>query len=161
MLSEADLAHLRHAVQLSQRARERGNHPFVALLVGANGEVLAEAENTVLQGDDPTAHAEMNLVRLVAGRYDAETLARCTLFSSAEPCAMCAAAIHWSGIGRLVYALSLERLYRLRAAEAAARTLRLPCREVLASCAHPIEVVGPELEAEAEQVHLGYWQADS
>jgi tRNA(Arg) A34 adenosine deaminase TadA len=113
MLSEADLGHLRRAIQLAGAAREHGNHPFGALLVSAGGELLAEAENAVVTDRDCTAHAELNLVRLVSRRFDREALAGSTLFSSTEPCAMCAGAIHWSGIGRVVYALSEERLYRL------------------------------------------------
>lgn len=157
MLSQADLSHLRRAIDLARMAREHGNHPFGALLVGADGEVLAEAENSVLTDHDCTAHAELNLVRLVCKRYDMATLAGSTLFSSAEPCAMCAGAIHWSGIGRVVYALSEERLYQLSGDDPADRPLKLPCRKVLARCARPIEVCGPALEAEAEEVHRGFW----
>jgi len=158
MLSEVDLSHLRRAIDLARMAREHGNHPFGALLVGAQGELLLEAENSVLTDQDCTAHAELNLVRLASRRYDMATLAGSTLYSSTEPCAMCAGAIHWSGIGRLVYALSEERLYRLTGDDPADRPLKLPCRKVLARCARQIEVCGPALEAEAEQVHYGFWR---
>jgi tRNA(Arg) A34 adenosine deaminase TadA len=158
VLSEADLSYLRRAIDLAKMAREHGNHPFGALLVGADGEVLAEAENSVLTDRDCTAHAELNLVRLACRRYDMATLAGSTLFSSTEPCAMCAGAIHWSGIGRVVYALSEERLYQVTGDDPADRPLKLPCREVLARCARPIEVSGPALEAEAELVHRGFWR---
>jgi tRNA(Arg) A34 adenosine deaminase TadA len=157
MLSEADLGHLRRAIHLARTAREHGNHPFGALLVGAGGELLAEAENSVVTDRDCTAHAELNLVRLASGRYDRDTLAGSTLFSSTEPCAMCAGAIHWSGIGRVVYALPEERLYQLTGHSPAGKPLDLPCREVFARCARPIEVAGPALEAEAEEVHRGFW----
>ena len=158
MLSQIDLSHLHRAIHLAKTAREHGNHPFGALLVAAKGEVLAEAENSVVTDRDCTAHAELNLVRLVSGRYDMDTLAGSTLFSSTEPCAMCAGAIHWSGIGRVVYALPEERLYQLTQDDPAVSSLKLPCREVFARCARPIEVVGPALEAEAEQVHLDFWR---
>jgi tRNA(Arg) A34 adenosine deaminase TadA len=157
MLSEGDLRHLRRAIHLAAMARSHGNHPFGALLVGASGEVLAEAENSVVTDRDCTAHAELNLVRLVSGRYDREALAGCTLFSSTEPCAMCAGAIHWSGIGRVVYALPAERLYRLTGHDPGEEPLDLPCREVFARCARTIEVAGPALEEEAEEVHRGFW----
>jgi tRNA(Arg) A34 adenosine deaminase TadA len=158
MLSEVDLSHLRRAIYLAKMAREHGNHPFGALLVGAKGMVLAEAENSVMTDQDCTAHAELNLVRLVSGRYDIDTLAGGTLYSSTEPCAMCAGAIHWSGIGRVVYALPEECLYQLAGDDPAERPLKLPCREVFARCARPIKIVGPALEAEAEQVHRGFWR---
>lgn len=156
MLSE-DHVFLRRAIQLAWSARQNGNYPFGAVLVGVGGEVLAEADNTVLTDHDCTAHAELNLVRLVSGEYDLGTLAECTLYSSTEPCAMCAGAIHWSGIGRVVYALSEERLYQLTSNGPADRPLLLPCREVLARTSQPIEVDGPLLEGEAERVHLGFW----
>jgi tRNA(Arg) A34 adenosine deaminase TadA len=158
MLSEVDLSHLRRAIRLAETARERGNHPFGALLVGAGGELLAEAENLVVTDRDCTAHAELNLVRLVSGRYDAQALGGSTLFSSTEPCAMCAGAIYWSGIGRVVYALSAERLVQLTGHEPGEAPLNLPCKEVFARGARAIEVAGPALEAEAEEVHRGFWR---
>ena len=157
MLSETDLSNLRRAIELARMAREHGNHPFGALVALPSGEVLAEAENSVVTGRDCTAHAELNLVRLVSGRYAPEALAGCTLFTSTEPCAMCAGAIHWSGIGRVVYALPEERLYQLTGDDLSERSMKLPCREVFARCARPIEVAGPALEAEGEQVHRGFW----
>lgn len=156
MLSEADFSHLRRAIHLAKTAREHGNHPFGALLVATDGDVLAEAENSVVTGQDCTAHAELNLVRLVSGRYDTDALAGSTLYSSTEPCAMCAGAIHWSGIGRVVYGLSEEHLYQLTGEDPADRPLRLSCREVFERSARPIQVGGPALEAEAEAVHRGF-----
>jgi tRNA(Arg) A34 adenosine deaminase TadA len=157
IIGAVDLCHLRRAIQLAALARQRGNHPFGALLVGPAGEVLVEAENSVVTDSDCTAHAELNLVRLVSGHYDRDTLARSTLFSSTEPCAMCAAAIVWSGIGRVVYGLSEERLYRLTGHAPGDKPMDLPCREVLARCARAVQVAGPALEAEAGEVHLGFW----
>lgn len=157
MLSEIDLGHLRRAIEIAQNARQHGNHPFGALIVSAEGIVLAEAENTVITANDPTGHAETGLVRLVGGRFDRPTLAASTLYTSTEPCAMCAGAIHWSGIGRVVYALPESRLYELTGPEAADQALRLPCREVFAHSRRPVEVEGPALQAEAEAVHLGFW----
>ena len=158
MPSEVDLSHLVRAIRLAVMAREHGNHPFGALLVGANGEILAEAENSVVTDRDCTAHAELNLVRLVSGRYDREALAGSTLFTSTEPCAMCAGAIYWSGVGRVVYALPAERLYRLTGHDPGDEPLVLPCREVFARGARDVEVAGPALEAEAEEVHRGFWR---
>jgi tRNA(Arg) A34 adenosine deaminase TadA len=157
MLSPADASYLLRAIELARTARAHGNHPFGALLVGPAGEVLAEAENSVVTDLDCTAHAELNLIRLASHECDVMALAASTLYASTEPCAMCAGAIHWSGIGRLVYALAEERLYELSAADPADRPLRLPCREVLRRCARPIEILGPAFEREAEQVHQGFW----
>ena len=90
---------------MPRRPAAHGNHPFAAVLVDEDGRVLLQAENTVVTDRDGTGHAETNLVRLATQRFSPEELARCTIYASTEPCAMCAGAIHWSHIGRVVYAL--------------------------------------------------------
>lgn len=148
---------MRKAIALARRAREHGNHPFGALLASPEGEVLLEAENTVNSDHDCIGHAETNLARLACQHFERKFLAECTLYTSAEPCAMCSGAIHWSGIGRVVYGLAEERLYLLTGADPANETMKLPCREVFARCQRKIEVVGPMMEDEAEAVHQGFW----
>jgi tRNA(Arg) A34 adenosine deaminase TadA len=152
----ADLGHLRAAFELARTAREHGNHPFGALLVDAEGQVILSAENTVVTERDCTGHAETNLVRAASMRFAAERLAGCTLYTSTEPCAMCAGAIHWAGVGRMVYGLSAERLYALIGPSP--DHLRLACREVFARAERRIAVVGPLLEEEGLAVHHGFWQ---
>lgn len=154
-MSEDDLAHLREAIAIAASARRNGNHPFGALLVDAGGRELLRAENSVVTTRDLTGHAETNLVRLATARLAPEELAACTLYASTEPCAMCAGAIHWAGIGRLVYALGSDGLYAL--AGDGPQALRLPCREVFARSARPMTVLGPAIEDEARAVHLGFW----
>jgi tRNA(Arg) A34 adenosine deaminase TadA len=105
-----DEGHLLRAIELARRSREKGNHPFGSLLVDSSGDVVLEAENTVLTGHDVTGHAELNLVRAASKQLDVEVLRGSTLYTSTEPCAMCSSAIYWSGIGRVVYALSSEQL---------------------------------------------------
>lgn len=158
-MNETDLAHLRAAIDVARQARAHGNHPFGALLVDEHNRVLLRAENTVVTGQDCTGHAETNLVRLASARFSPEELARCTLYSSTEPCAMCAGAIHWSRIGRVVYALSEVDLYAI--VGPSPEHLYLPCREVFARSQRPVEVSGPaaELEEEARAVHVGFWGA--
>lgn len=156
MIDEQALMLLRRAIGLAAQARARGNHPFGALLADAQGRVLLQAENSVVTDRDVTAHAESNLVRLAWRSLDPRRLADCTLFTSTEPCAMCAGAIHWAGIGRVVYALSSSELDAI--VGAGHNHLRLPCREVFARAQHPIGVLGPALEQEARAVHLGFWE---
>jgi tRNA(Arg) A34 adenosine deaminase TadA len=157
-MDKNDLRHLRAAIAVAQRSRARGNHPFGALLVDEHGHVLLEAENTVMTERDCTGHAETNLVRLASRQYSPEALEHCTLYTSTEPCAMCTGAIHWSHIGRLVYALSETQLYEMIGSHHDNETMRLPCREVLDRCERRVEVLGPALEAEARAVHQGFWQ---
>ena len=155
-MDASDLDHLARAVALARDARERGDHPFGALLVTADGTVV-EALNSVNTENDPTGHAETNLVRLAASSVEAGDLASSTLFTSTEPCAMCAGAIYWSGIGRVVFALSEQGLAAI-VGEADEPTLDLPCREVFARGGRPIEVIGPVDLPDAVAVHEGFWR---
>jgi tRNA(adenine34) deaminase len=150
MLSEDDARLLRAAIALSRRAREAGDQPYGAVLADAHGQVLAEGVNTQVTCADCTAHAEMNLVRDVSMRISREALARCTVYASGEPCPMCAGAIYWAGIGRVVYALSIETMTAL--AGDAADELALHCRDVLRSGSRATAVIGPALQVEARCV---------
>ncbi len=146
------------AIQLAQNARNNGNHPFGALLVDAEGNILLEAENTVVTEKDCTGHAELNLIRLASNKYDGDFLATCTLYTSTEPCPMCAGAIFWGDVRRVVFGLSEEGLYSL-IDENDENILYLPCRDVFKHGHKAIEVVGPVLEDEAGKVHLGFWDS--
>ena len=154
-MNETDLKHLRAAIELARSARAHGNHPFGALIADERGDVLLEAENTVVTEGDCTGHAETNLMRLASRRFSPEQLASCTLYTRTEPCARCAGAIHWGGVGRLVYALSEEQLYAL--VGPSPDHLLLPCREVFARSQRPVEVLGPAIEDEGRAVHEGFW----
>jgi tRNA(Arg) A34 adenosine deaminase TadA len=154
-----DLLFLRRAIAFAERARANGRHPFGALIVARPGEVLAAAENRAIGPDcDATGHAELEAVRAASRHNSLEALAGATLYSSAEPCAMCAGAIYWSGIGRVVYALSETRLLGLTGDHPENLTLRLPCREVFARGQRAVEVIGPLLEDEAAAAHAGFWR---
>ena len=155
-----DLRLLRQAIEVAQRARDAGNHPFGAVLASAGGEVLLEAENTVTTGRDVTGHAELNLVRLASGRYEMDELAETTLYSSTEPCAMCAGGIYWSGIGRVVYALPESRLGEFTGADPENPTMHLSAQMVLAAGQRAIAVEGPVDLPEAAAVHAGFWDPD-
>jgi tRNA(Arg) A34 adenosine deaminase TadA len=155
-----DLRLLRRAIDVAALAREAGNHPFGAVLAGAGGEALLEAGNSVVTERDVTGHAELNLVRLAWRSFDEAVLTTCTLYSSCEPCAMCAGAVYWSGIGRLVYALSQEGLHGLTGADPENPTMSLPARAVLAAGQRTIVVEGPADLPEAVAVHEGFWDPD-
>jgi tRNA(Arg) A34 adenosine deaminase TadA len=157
-MNPTDIQHLRTAIDAARNARAHGNHPFGAILVDHNDRVLLQAENTVLTGKDCTGHAETNLMRLASQHFSEEQLATCTLYTSTEPCAMCAGAIHWGNVRRVVFALSEVALYEI--AGPSPDHLLLPCREVFAHTQRSVEVEGPalELDAEARAVHEGFWQ---
>lgn len=155
---QLDQHFLRRSFDVARRAMRNGNHPFGAILVDRNRRVLLEAENGYMPAHDSTAHAERLLATLACTTLDAETLRGATLYSSAEPCAMCAGAIYWAGIGRLVYGLGEHRLRAMTGDHPENPTLDLPCRKVFDSGQRPTEVVGPLLEDEAEALHAGVWQ---
>ena len=153
-----DAYFLRRSFVVARRAMGNGNHPFGAVLVSRDGTVLIEAENGYMPGRDGTAHAERLLATQACTTLDAQTLREATIYSSAEPCAMCAGAIYWAGIGRLVYGLSEHRLRMLTGDHPENPTLDLPCRDVLASGQRATEVVGHLLEEEAAALHEGVWR---
>ena len=155
--SEFDEHLLRQSFVVARRAMTHGNHPFGALLVDANRNVLIEAENGYMPSHDGTAHAERLLATQACTTIDANILRDATLYSSAEPCAMCAGAIYWAGIGRVVYGLSEHRLRELTGNHPENPTLDLPCRDVFGSGQRSTDVVGPLLEDEAAAVHAGVW----
>lgn len=155
-IDERDLAYLRQALEIARRARANGNHPFGALIVDENDQILVEAENTVTTEKDCTGHAETNLMRKASQAFSPEKLARSTLYTSTEPCAMCSGAIHWGHVGRVVFALSEASLYRKIGSDSD-EALRIPCREIFACSDRPVEVVGPLIEEEAWMVHEGFW----
>ncbi|MFN9773375.1 MAG: nucleoside deaminase [Burkholderiales bacterium] len=157
-MSGADLERLlREAIALSAAARTAGRHPFGALVVAADGTVLARAGNESATGDDPTAHAETVAIRRAAAAHGTAALAGGALVTSAEPCAMCAGAAYWAGLSGVVYGLSETRLRAMTGAHPENPTLDLPCRTVFASGQRAVEVTGPLLEDEAAAVHDGFW----
>jgi tRNA(Arg) A34 adenosine deaminase TadA len=153
------LRHLRAANAIAQRALAAGHHPFGALLVAADHEtVLAEQGNV-----DAVNHAEAVLARTAAGRWTADELWGFTLYTTVEPCCMCAGTQYWANIGRVVYGMEERRLLALTGNHAENPTMDLPCREVFAHGQKDIRVVGPvpEVEAEIAALHIAFWKRDA
>jgi tRNA(Arg) A34 adenosine deaminase TadA len=158
-VTELDLHLLRQSIQLAEEAKARGRHPFAALVADRDGKVIASAGNNSMPPEgDPTQHAELAAAALAAKRLSPQALAECTLYTSAEPCCMCAGAIYWTGIGRVVYALSEHELLELTGDHPENPTFSLPCREVFARGQRQIPVFGPMLESEAALAHKGFWK---
>ncbi|RZL65422.1 MAG: nucleoside deaminase [Variovorax sp.] len=158
-LDERDGRYLRKAIGWSHAARRRGNRPFGAVIVSADNEVLAEGYNSNGETGDCTAHAEVNALRALAGRgHTREQLAGATMYASGEPCVMCAGAIFWSAIGRVVFGIDAERLRIYRGERGDQRDAELSCRDVFRASPHPIECIGPALIDEASAAHDGAWK---
>lgn len=156
-MDATDVRHLRRCLELALVARSRGDEPFGSLLVDGDGTVLAERENAVHTTGDVTAHPELMLAAWASRTLTPEERAKATMYTSCEHCAMCAAAHHWAGIGRLVFALSGAELNEL--APSGVPVLELSAREVLARGSVPVEVEGPsaELAIEARAVFDRMW----
>ncbi|MGI9574473.1 nucleoside deaminase [Alloalcanivorax xenomutans] len=150
--------YIRQSFLVAERALNDGCHPFGALLVDADGEILLEQENAFLPHHDMTGHAERVILTRASQSYSPDFLARCTLYTSAEPCAMCAGAAYWAGIGRVVYGLSEKRLKAITGNHPENPTLDLPCRTVFAAGQRSVQVIGPLLEEEAAALHLCFWK---
>ncbi|MFD0668869.1 nucleoside deaminase [Ramlibacter sp. MAHUQ-53] len=157
-LDERDALYLRQAIALSRQGRERGNRPFGAVIVADDGEVLASAWCDTTETGDCTGHAETNAVRMASPRHSRERLAGATIYSSGEPCVMCAGAIFWANIGRVVFGIDAVSLRVFRGERAEQRDAQLSCRDVFAASPHPIECIGPALLEEARVPHEGFWK---
>ena len=94
----------------AEKAAERGEVPVGAVIVDKLGNILAVAGNRTLVDHDPTAHAEMLVIREVAAKLGSERLVDCDLYVTLEPCAMCAGAISFARIRRLYFAASDEKM---------------------------------------------------
>ena len=158
-LTPDDVPHLEHAIRLAYAARDRGDHPFGAILVTPDGTIV-EGLNSVETDRDPTGHAETNLVRAASAALPSEIVAASTLYTSTEPCAMCASAIYWAVIPRVVYALGEDELIRIVRVHDSAPTLDLPSREVFARGGRDVEVIGPVALPGAATVHEEFWTGE-
>ena len=120
------------------------------------------ARASMAQGNvDTVRHAESELAREAAQRFDGAMLWDCTLVTTVEPCAMCAATQYWAHIGHLVYGLEEKRLLDLTGNHAENPTLDLPCRTVFAAGQKAVQVTGPvaAVEDEIAALHRGFWAA--
>jgi tRNA(Arg) A34 adenosine deaminase TadA len=149
--------HLQRAAEVAAAAAARGHHPFGALLVAPDGETVLLEQGNV----DVVRHAESELAREAARRFDPAFLWDCTLVTTVEPCAMCAATQYWAHIGRLVYGLDEAGLRAITGAHPENPTLDLPCRELFARGSKPVQVQGPVAGADAAiaAVHRAFWSA--
>ncbi|MDR3443084.1 MAG: nucleoside deaminase [Legionella sp.] len=142
---------LNKTFQLAQLSRQKGNHPFGALLV-YRGRIILTAENLVISTQDVTAHAEMVLIRQASKQFSKEILKHSTLYTSTKPCAMCSGAIYWAGISRVVYGCSTQTLEKL-----AHGGLAISSKEIFKQGKRDVRANGPYFEEAAIKVHKGFW----
>jgi len=159
MMEKDHMYYLNRCVELSELSKESGNTPFGALVVGPDGEILVEQENVEITESNCAGHAETQAMIQASKQFSKAFLSKCTLYSTAEPCAMCAGTAYWGNIGRVVYGIAEKRLLELTGDHDQNPTFDLPCREVFSRGQKEIEVVGPfpEIEGKVIEVHKGYW----
>jgi tRNA(Arg) A34 adenosine deaminase TadA len=141
--------HLRHSSRVAERATLLGHHPFGAVLVGPDQEtVLME------QGNVDTV-----LARVAARNFTPEYLWSCTLYTSVEPCCMCAGTMYWANIGRVVFGMTEKRLLEATGDHSENPTMSVDCRYVFDHCQKTVEVIGPvaEVESEVMEVQRRFW----
>ncbi len=151
--------HLRAANAVARQALAQGHHPFGAVLVGPDSDTVLLTQGNV----DGVNHAEAVLARQAAQAFDAEFLWGCTLYTTVEPCCMCAGTQYWAHIGRLVYGMDERRLLQFTGDHAENPTLDLPCRNVFARGQKNIRVWGPvaEVEEEIAALHAQFWSGSA
>lgn len=97
-----DKLFLLRAIEIAKNGISSGGGPFGAIIVRDN-KIISEAFNRVILNKDPTAHAEILVIRQASSLLKTHDLSECTLYASCEPCPMCLGAIYWSGIKKIVY----------------------------------------------------------
>ena len=154
-----DVHILKQTIALADEAVKEGNHPFGAVLVAGDGQVLATGKNSFSVDRGP-GHAETNLAREAARRFDVDTLRNATLYTSVEPCSMCASTIYWAEIGAVVFGMTEKRLGELTGDDPENPTQDLDCRTVFASGRRMVTVRGPfiELEDAIAKQHKAFWR---
>lgn len=100
---DQDIIFLQRAIKIAGNGIHSGGGPFGALIV-RDGKIIAEAHNRVVLDSDPTAHAEILVIRKASAFLKSHELGDCVIYSSCEPCPMCLGAIYWAGIKKVIYA---------------------------------------------------------
>lgn len=155
---EDDLKYLRETIELAKASRDSGNHPFGAILIGPDDEVLLQSGNT-FKKDKGVGHAEANVARAASRLFEVDYLKNCTLYTSVEPCCMCAGACYWAGIGTVVYGMTEKRLAVITGDNPENLTLDMSCEKVFKAGQREVKTRGPfaELEEEIAEGHRNFW----
>ena len=153
------------AFDQARRSVEAGDEPFGAVLV-KDGEVAAYGLCKINTESDPTYHAEAGLIRDYCHQAKVTDLSDCTLYTSCEPCVMCAGCMVWSKLGKLVYSITVKQLLEIVSdgpdafAHEDDRGIEMPSAEVFAHSRNPIEVIPGILEDEGVELYRSYLPGD-
>ncbi|MBX9770874.1 MAG: nucleoside deaminase [Candidatus Obscuribacterales bacterium] len=156
-LNHEQIVHgLRAANEVAKEWKKFGHHPFGAVLLAPDNEQILMRQGNL----SVVRHAETDLARRAAETYSPEYLSKCTLVTTMEPCAMCAGAIYWANIGRVLYGATESTLGKLTGTSTMNPTMNLPCKKVFDSGQKSIQLIGPipEMEEELIEPHKGFWK---
>lgn len=154
--NEQIVRHLLRSNEVAKRAISLGKHPFGAILVGSDHEtVLIEQCNI-----DTVNHAESELARIAARNFPPEFLWHCTLYTSVEPCCMCAGTAYWANIGRVVFGLTELELLQATGNHAENPTMSVSSRYVFDHCQKDVELIGPvsDVIPEVAALQREFWR---
>jgi tRNA(Arg) A34 adenosine deaminase TadA len=129
-------------MRLALEEAKKGDAPYGAVIVKDN-EVVASAYNTVKQDSDPSAHAEVNVIRRLTAKLKNPSLEGYTIYTTGEPCPMCATACVWTGLSEIVYGASIEDLISVNQSQ-----INISCDEVIAKSFRKIKVTKGVLKEE-------------
>ena len=149
--ASADEQHIRDAIALARESVDAGNTPYGSLLV-RDSTVIKRSQNTTRTDEDITAHPELKLARWAARELTPEQAAETTMYTSTEPCEMCATGIHYAGLGRVVFSVSTGALATLRGSEPG-----FTCQAVIEAKGGDTQVDGPVLEADGLRLHEEFY----
>lgn len=144
---------MKGCIDLAKQAMEQGDPPFGSVLVH-DEEVMLKGRNTTATENNFMRHAELNILCEAVERFGTDVFPQCILYSSNEPCPMCAGAIYWSGVRQVVYGLSASALMEIRG-----WGLDVSGHEVLSRGTDEVRVVGGVLEKEVRELHEAFWKA--
>ena len=147
---QQDEIFLRLAIALAHQARQQGADPFGAVLV-SDGKVMHQACDRSVECSDPTFHAELSVISEYCRAQRLFSLDGYTLYANVEPCAMCAGAIHWSRISRVVFSVSQVMLQGVSGGRP-----KVSCESIINSGRRLIEIVSPLLPEEGLEVFADY-----
>ena len=147
--TDTDIKAMRLAIEASEHAAANGDGPFGATLVSPDGHILLVASNNAKTAADCTGHAEMVLVREAQKQLGLPALRGATVVASGEPCAMCAGAMFWAGISRIVFGASQADIIRVLGESPA---MPINSRTTLAGAQPAMQIDGPLLNDEAVAV---------
>ena len=148
----SDAMWMRQAIDKAREGVAAGQSPFGAVIV-RGGRLVCAAHNTVWRDTDPTAHAEVNCIRLAAKMLGAIGLQGCEMFTTCEPCPMCLSAIHWAKIDRVVFGAETGD-----ATAAGFTELSMPAKVLAATAGSPLRVESGLLTAECRELFQDWQQ---